>query len=99
MWLPDVMTSTPDGEQGLGGRGGQAHAARHVLAVGGHEVDAALLAQGGQDLLERVAAGLADHVADQQDADGALGSRRIAVGRIPEAGPPDLGGLAATLPA
>ena len=91
--VPDVVAAGDDidagGQDRLGGRGGQAHAAGHVLAVGGHEVDAALLAEARQQRLDRLAARLADHVADHQDADGALGARRVAVGRVPEARPPD----------
>ena len=69
--------------------GRQAHPARHVLAVGGHEVDAALVAQRRQDLLDRDPAGLADHVADHQDAARAVRARGVAVGGIAKARPAD----------
>ena len=50
--VPDVVAGRDDvdavREEGLGGGRRQAHAAGDVLAVGGDEVDAALLAQAGQ---------------------------------------------------
>ena len=88
MWLPLVITSTPASNIASRGRWRQAHAPGHVLAVRRHEVDAAVLAQAGQHLLHRDAAGLADEVADHQDAARPVRSRRIAVGGVPEACPP-----------
>jgi hypothetical protein len=75
------------GEEGLGGRFGQAHATGEVLAVGGDEVDAALVAQCRQQLLDGQPAGLADDVADEQDPARPRRARRIAVRLVAEAGP------------
>ena len=51
--VPDVVAARDDvdarRQHRVGGRRREAHAAGHVLAVGGHEVDAARLAQAGQD--------------------------------------------------
>ena len=51
--VPDVVARRDDvdarSQDRVGGRGREAHPARHVLAVGRHEVDAALLAQLRQD--------------------------------------------------
>ena len=85
MWLPDVMTSTPEARIASAVDGRQAHPAGDVLAVGRDEVDAALLAELRQDLLDRDPAGLADHVADHQHAAGARRPGRVAVGRVAEA--------------
>ena len=41
-----------------------------VLAVDDAEVDAELLAQRGQSCLDRPAAGRAEHVGDEEDAQG-----------------------------
>ncbi len=71
MWLPDVMTSMPGLEHGLGRGRGQAHAAGHVLAVGGDEGDVALVPELRQERLDGQPAGPADEVADHQDAAGA----------------------------
>ena len=73
MWLPLVITSTPASYRTIRAvADGQAHATGQVLAVGGHEVDAARLAQlRDQRLLQRPAAGLADEVADHEHANDA----------------------------
>jgi hypothetical protein len=72
-------------EEELGGGCSQAHPAGKVLAVGRDEIDPASAAQVGQERLDREAAGLADDVADQQDAAGAGRARRIPVGGVAEA--------------
>ena len=94
--VPDVVAGGDDvhagGQDRVGGRRGQPHPAGDVLAVGGHEVDAARLAQLREQPLDRLAAGLADHVADHQDTAGALRPWRVAVRDVPEARPPDGGG-------
>jgi hypothetical protein len=77
------------GQERIGGRRRETHPARDVLAVGGHEVDAALLAQVVDQLLDGDPAGLADQVADHQDATGAARSWGVAVRRIAEARSPD----------
>ena len=51
-----------------------------------------LVAELGQDLLDGDAPGLADQVADHQDAAGAVGPLGVAVGGVAEAGAPDRGG-------
>ena len=94
MWLPDVMTSTPAAKQRVRGRRRQAHATGDVLAVGGHEVDAARLAETRQQLLDGLPARLADQVADHQHPAGAGWSRGIAIGGVPESGQADRGGSA-----
>ena len=57
MWLPDVMTSTPAGEELPGGLGGDAEAAGGVLAVGDDEVERELAPQVREDGPQRVSAG------------------------------------------
>src|SRR5262245_60579191 len=71
--------------------------AGHVLAIGGREVDAAFLAEPGQELLDGDAAGLADQVADHQDPQGAGRSWRVAVRRVAGARSADgVGGVGQT---
>ena len=86
--VPDVIARGDDvdamGEQRVGGRWRQAHPAGEVLAVGGDEVDRALLAEGRNEGLDREPAGLADDVTDHEHATGAGGSRGPAVGGIAE---------------
>ena len=89
MWLPLVMTSTPAPSSASAVDGREAHPAGHVLAVGRDEVDAALLAELGQEALDGDPAGLADQVADHQHATRAPWARGVAVGRVAEARPPD----------
>ena len=89
MWLPRRDDVDAGGQDRVRRRRRQAHPAGDVLAVGGDEVDAALVAQAGQDLLDRDPAGLADHVADHQDAARPLRARGVAVGRVAEARPAD----------
>jgi hypothetical protein len=73
--VPDVVAGRDDvdprREDRIRGGRRQAHPTRDVLAVGGHEVDAALVAQRRQEALHRHPPGLADHVADHQHAAGA----------------------------
>src|SRR5262249_29455697 len=92
--VPDVVAGRddvdPGREQGFGRGNSQAHAAGDVLAVGGHEVDAPLIAKRRQDLLHGHPARLADEVADHQDSAGALWARRVPIGRVAEARSPDL---------
>ena len=94
MWLPRRDDVDAGRQEAVRGRRRQAHAAGHVLAVGGHEVDAALLAQLAEDRFDGDPAGLADHVADHQDAAGARRPRAVAVGRIAQASPADRPGHA-----
>ncbi len=88
--VPDVVAARDHvhagREQRLGRPDGQPHAAGEVLAVGGDEVDAALLAEAGQHLLHGEPARLADDVADHEDPAGARRPRRVAVGRVAEPG-------------
>ena len=79
-----MITSTPASNSASAGRRREPHAARDVLAVGGDEVDPALVAEPGQRLLDGDAAGLADDVADHQDPARAGRARRVAVGRVAE---------------
>jgi hypothetical protein len=87
--VPDVVARRDDvdavREQRLRRRHRQAHPAREVLAVGGHEVDPALVAQGRQQLLDRETPRLADEVADHQHAARTGRARRVAVGRVAHA--------------
>jgi hypothetical protein len=76
-------------QQRLRDRDRQSHAAGEVLAVRGHEVDAALLSQRGQQLLDGDAARLADDVADDEDPARAGRSWRVAVRRVPQSRAPD----------
>src|SRR3954452_701089 len=88
--VPDVVPARDDIDAGredrVRGRGREAHAAGDVLAVRGHEVDAALIAQAGQEVLDRDPARLADEVPDHEDPTDARRSRQVAVGRIAETG-------------
>ena len=91
--VPDVVAGRDDvhavRQERLGGRRGEAHAAGHVLAVGRDEVDAAFVAQSGQERLHGRPSGLADEIADHQDATGPRRAGRIPVGGIAESGLPD----------
>ena len=94
--VPDVVAARddvdPGREHGLRGRWREAHAACHVLAVGGHEVDPALLAEPGQHALDRLAAGLADQVADHQHAACSGWPGRAPVRWVAEARPAEWSG-------
>src|SRR6185312_5824063 len=76
-------------EEGVRGRGGQAHAAGDVFAVRGDEVDPAFLAESWEQLLDSNTAGLPDQVADHQDANGAARPRGVAVRRVARPRAPD----------
>ena len=69
--VPDVVAGRDDVdariEQRLGRGSGEPHPAGDVLAIGGDEVDAPLVADARQDVLDRHAPGLPDDVPDHQD--------------------------------
>ena len=70
--VPDVVAGRDHvharGEERRRGAGSEAHAAGHVLAVGGHEVHPARLAQLGQHALHGLTPGPPDDVADHEHA-------------------------------
>src|SRR5205823_5015768 len=86
--VPDVVAGGNDvdsrGEERIGGRRGEPQPAGDVLAVGGDEVDGPLLAQPRQLLLDGLAPGLADDVADHQHPARARRPWRVSVRGVAE---------------
>ena len=91
MWLPDVMTSTPfaSRDSAVDGVRPMPPATFSPLAVTKSMPRSSRRL--GQQRLDGGPAGLADEVADHQDAAGAGRARRVAVGRVAEAGAPERG--------
>ena len=82
--VPDVVARRDHvdtrGEQGVGGRRRESHAAGHVLAVGGDEVDPPLLAQPGQrSARSRARPGLPIRSPIIRTRQAPAGPRRVAV--------------------
>ena len=78
VWLPSVITSAPAREDPLGELRGQAAPVGGVLAVHDAEVDAELVPQAREALLDRAAAGRAEDVGDEEEPQG---SASVAAGR------------------
>jgi hypothetical protein len=63
---------------------GQPEAARSILAVGDNAVDAVLLTRKREMLLQRLASGSSDDIADNQQVDSGFYDRARALAPLPE---------------
>ena len=90
MWLPDVMTSTPEAriESAVEGVRPMPPATFSPLAVTKSIWRASR--SSGQELLDGDSSGLADHVADHQDPARTRRPRRVAVRDVAQPGPAEL---------
>jgi hypothetical protein len=63
---------------------GQPEAARGILAISDNTVDAVLLTRKREMLLQRLASGSSDDIADNQQVDSGFYDRALALAPLPE---------------